>query len=338
MATSDLERFFGYVRAFELAFVTGAWSGLEPWFADDARHVVQHGGPFGDGATGRARVIDDLRASTARVDARFDVRIPEIVAGPITRPDGVWMRWAMTMRRAGLPDMRVEGEHLTKYDPASGRIAAIEERLDPATAPRVAAYLAQHGDRLRPEASPFDASLSAADARDLETAIGRSLARCYGHAKSEQDIGAALAVCSDDFVLDTPCLGVTARGRREAEAQLAVFFTAFPDYGVKVEGVTADPTSVACWGIARMRFGGPLLGLPPTGKTAEVPFVSIFPLRGGALAGEKFFFDLATLCAQIDLPLEALLRAVAPLQPSRAGDALGTSPSHASAGPPAASL
>src|ERR1041384_3119104 len=37
MAT-DLERFFEYARAFEMAYVADLWAGLEGSFTDDARH------------------------------------------------------------------------------------------------------------------------------------------------------------------------------------------------------------------------------------------------------------------------------------------------------------
>jgi hypothetical protein len=75
-----------------------------------------------------------------------------------------------------------------------------------------------------------------------------------------------------------------------------------------------------------MTFAGPLLGLAPTGRTADLPFVSIFPVRGGALAGEVFLFDAATLCKQIALPLVSLDEALASLR------AAATGPAHAARG------
>src|SRR5262249_47454611 len=163
-------------------------------------------------------------------DRRFDVRIPHILEGPRTRPDGIWMRFGVTLRRDGLPDLHVEGEHLVRFEGA--RIARIEETMAPGTAERVTAYLAEHGARLRPVALP----LSDANRRDLEAATMRALVRCYGAAKSEQDVGAALALCTEDFALETVSFGVEARDRKEAELQLAAFFRAFPDYRVALDG------------------------------------------------------------------------------------------------------
>lgn len=52
-------------------------------------------------------------------DPGFDARIPEILEGPLTRPDGIWTRFALVLRRAGVPELRLEGAHLTVY--ADGR-------------------------------------------------------------------------------------------------------------------------------------------------------------------------------------------------------------------------
>ena len=106
---SDLERFFGYVRAFELANLTSHWSLLEPCFSEDACHLVDDGGVLGGDDHGRAAVIDGpARQRATGTTGASTSRIPEILEGPITRPDGIWMRWALTLRRAGLPELRIE--------------------------------------------------------------------------------------------------------------------------------------------------------------------------------------------------------------------------------------
>ncbi len=119
------------------------------------------------------------------------------------------------------------------------------------------------------------------------------------------------------------CLGLATAGREEAAQQLALFFTAFPDYGVTLHGIAAEGAHVACWGEARMTFAGPFLGHEPTGKTAVLPCVAIFTCADGMLRGERFFFDLAALCMQIDLPLRTVVDTLAPLRSgSRTADDL----------------
>jgi predicted ester cyclase len=311
MAT-DLERFFDYARAFEMAYVADTWSGLEPFFAEDARHTVEDAGPLALRDHGRTAVVEGLRQGAMAVDRRFDVRIPEIIDGPSCRPDGIWMRFALTFRRAGLPELRLEGEHLARYE--DGQIAALEERLAPGMSERVVAYLDEHGPRLRPAGSPFHFDLAPLDRRDLDLAVQRTIVRSYASAKSNQDLGAALALCSRDFRLETVCIGLATRDRDEAAQQLAVFFTAFPDYGVTLHGMAAEGTHVACWGDARMTFAGPFLGHAPTNKTAVLPYVAIFSCADAMLRGERFFFDLAALCRQIGLSQAAVVDALAPLR------------------------
>lgn len=314
-ATSDLEHFFGYVRAFELAQAADAWQVIQPCFAEDAVHRVHEGGPLGGEDRGRAAVVEGLRQSVLRHDRRFDARIAEIVEGPVTRPDGVWMRWNLTLRRAGVPELRLEGEHVTEY--ADGRIRRIEEWLPAGSGARVEAFVAEHGARLKPEGSP-PSPPAAADLRDLEAATARSLARCYAGAKSERDIGAALFLCGDDFALETVPFGTRARGRAETAAQLAVFFRSFPDYAVELEGFAQGDGVVATWGRARLSFRGALFGQPPTGKTAELPIFCLLGIQGGLLRSERFFFDRAELCEQLGLAPAALASSLAALRGAEA--------------------
>jgi steroid delta-isomerase-like uncharacterized protein len=315
MATTDLERFFGYMQAFELAWLSDDWSGLTDLFAPGAIYEPIDAGAFGGGGTGRDAAIAALRASTSGIDRRFDVRLPEVLEGPLTRPDGtIFMRYSLTLRRAGVPDFVSYGDHVTTF--ASGRIARIVDTPDAGVAARLADYLEEHGAKLRPAGSALATSIDPRDARDLDAAMSRSLARAYGHAKSEQDIGAALAVCSPDFVLDTPSLGTTARGREEVTLQLGLFFEIFPDYRFAGEGCAAENGSIAFWGRVHMTFAKPFLGIPATGRKIDMPAVSIFTQQGGALGSETFFLDLATLAEQMGVGVDDMRARLAMLRPA----------------------
>lgn len=303
---SDLELFFAYMRAFETACLSGDWSPVAACFAPDARHDLPGGGPFGASTCGREAVVAGLRASVEGVDRRFDARIPEIVTGPEPTPEGVVMRYALALRRAGLPELRFEGDHRTVFE--KGRIVLLEDVPAPDTAARAAAYLAEHGAKLKPAGSPFAPPASPADAADLDAAVGRSLARSYGHAKSRQDVGATLALCHENFRLDTVSLGVVAHDRKQAEQQLGLFFRAFPDYRVTLDGLASGAGTTTAWGTAQMTFDGDFLGAKPTGRSARLPFFSVFTHGFGGLTGERFFFDKASLCEQIGLPLETVAK------------------------------
>ena len=315
MATTDLERFIGYMQAFELAFLADDWSVLNDLFAEGAVYEPVDAGAFGGGGTGREAAIAALRASTSGIDRRFEVRIPEVLEGPLTRPDGtIFMRYRLTLRRAGVPDFVSHGDHVTTY--ADGRIARIVDTPDAGSGARLAEYLQQHGTKLRPAGSPLATDVDPRDARDLDGAIARSLARAYGYAKSEQDVGAALAVCSPDFVLATPSMGLAARGRDEVAAQLGVFFDVFPDYGFTGEGCAAENGAVAFWGRVHMTFARPFLGIAATGRKIDMPAMSVFTQQGGALVSETFHLDLATLAEQMGVPVDAMRAQLALLQPA----------------------
>jgi len=302
---SDLERLFRYMRDFEIAYLTGDFAVIERHFHEDAIHEIGGGGaPIGSGGVGRAAIIAGLRAGVDAVDRRFDARIPEILEGPQMRSDGIWMRFALRLRRAGLPELCIHGEHLAEY--RGGRIAGLRERVADGEPARVAAYLAEHHARLRAAGSPFAPITSAADMEALDAATGRSLVRCYGAAKSEQDTDAALTVCSDGFSIDTVAFGIASRDREETRLHLQSFFLAFPDYAVTLEGFATSPGIVSCWGTARLTFGGDFLGHRATGRTAELPIFCVFETAAGTLASERFFFDLAALCEQIEVPVAAL--------------------------------
>jgi predicted ester cyclase len=305
---SPCQSFIQYALSFEQAYVSNQWRLLEPMFTEDAVHTVTDGGPFAtdDPRRGRAAVIAGLQRAVETVDRRFDVRVPEIIEGPRREGDRVWMRFRLRLRRAGLPELCVEGEHVTVHA-ADGRIAELHESLAPGHDVRTADFLSRHDAALRPVGSAFAPVSQAADLRDLEAAARSTLVRCYGMAKGQQDIEAALVLCHPNFAIEAVPFRMASANREETRQQLALFFTAFPDFQPLISGLVADAAGAACWGQARMTHGGPLLGLPPSGKTATLPFFSAFEFRDGLLSKEIFSVDLAALCDQIEAPVERVL-------------------------------
>lgn len=141
----------------------------------------------------------------------------------------------------------------------------------------------------------------------------RQLVHEYAAAKSAQDIARALAVCDDAFVLETIAFGTRSRGREETAAQLAIFFAAFPDYGVTLDGEACGDGVLTCWGEARLSLRGDIFDQQATGRTARVAFCCLFTFRDDRIASERFFFDLAALCEQVGISTDrvsAALRAL----------------------------
>ena len=107
--STDIGQFAAYAMAFEQTFADDDWSRLTPHLAPDAEHEVSAAVRSPGTPVGRAELIADQKRNVEDMDRRFDLRIPEVVAGPDVRDGVVWMDWRLTLRRAGIPDLVVEG-------------------------------------------------------------------------------------------------------------------------------------------------------------------------------------------------------------------------------------
>ena len=314
---STLDQFVAYAIAFEQVLETDDWTALEPFFTPDAVHETRGGGPLAGCWQGRDAVIAGLRYGVGILDRRFDRRVPEVRSGPEVRGDSVWMTWRLRLERAGLPDLVIDGSHDAVM--RDGAIWRLEEALSPVQSERLTTYLETHDARLRaaePSPCAYAAPAPAAGSPEGESLAQhrmRSLVQGYARAKSRADGDAALAFCHDGFRLETVPFGIASHDRAETAVHLGIFFQAFPDYTVALEDIAYGASSVGCWGTARMTMRGDAFGIKATGATAEFPVACAFGFRDGLLASERFYFDLASLCDGIRVPVEefrAALRAL----------------------------
>ena len=299
---NPVERFAHYALAFEQALVSDDWAPVAACLSTDAVYETFGAGPLAGRAEGRDAVVERLAHGVNALDRRFDARIPEVLEGPSEREGGVWMRFGLTYTRAGLPDLRFTGDHIAYFQ--GEQVCRIEEYVPVAVGTAVDTYLAAHGSALKPASVTLPTS----------PATMRRLVGAYAAAKSRQDVDAALALCSDEFELETVALGTRAVGSAAARAHLGLFFLAFPDYRVRLDGLAAGDGALCAWGQARMTFAGPIAEIPPTGRTAQLPVSCVFTFAGERIRSERFFFDLATLCEQTGMPLEPVRAAAAALQ------------------------
>jgi hypothetical protein len=84
-----------------------------------------------------------------------------------------------------------------------------------------------------------------------------------------------------------------------------------PDLAPDDEGIAVGDETVVVWGTLRGRSRGGWLGVPPGGGTFAVPFANVVPFHDGLMAGEVIYFDLATLCEQAGIRLDAIRAAAA---------------------------
>jgi predicted ester cyclase len=107
----------------------------------------------------------------------------------------------------------------------------------------------------------------------------------------------------------TPERAIYARFGRRARAAYFAYFTAFPDLTPDDRGVAFGENVMVAWGFLNGTSGGDWLGVPPSGQSFAVPFTNIATFTNQLMLGESIYFDLATLCDQAALPLDAVRRA-----------------------------
>ncbi len=138
------------------------------------------------------------------------------------------------------------------------------------------------------------------------------LFEAHREAEAARDIDAILETFVTDCFLETTPLGLRSDGRDAVRAAYELqFFTAFPDLAPEDEAMAFGDDVIAVWGTLRGTSRGDWLGIAPGGGTFAVPFANVVPFRQGLMAGEKIYFDLATLCEQARIPLEDVRAAAA---------------------------
>jgi steroid delta-isomerase-like uncharacterized protein len=95
-------------------------------------------------------------------------------------------------------------------------------------------------------------------------------------------------------------------GPEEVMAYFEETRRAFPDQRNELIRLHHSEDAVIVEAILRGTHDGPLRGLPPTGRSFEMPFVALFVFEGDALVCERVYFNSGTI-------LEALGVARSPL-------------------------
>src|SRR6266511_624135 len=130
-------------------------------------------------------------------------------------------------------------------------------------------------------------------------------------AEAARDIESILETFVTDCFLETIPLGLRSEGRDAVRAAYELqFFTSFPDLAPEDEGIAFGDDVAVVWGTLRGTSRGEWLGVPPGGGAFAVPFANVVPFKQGIMAGERIYFDLATLCEQARIPI-AQIRAAA---------------------------
>ena len=81
---------------------------------------------------------------------------------------------------------------------------------------------------------------------------------------------------------------------------------AFPDQRNELLALHHADDAVLVEAVVRGTHLGPLQSLPPTGRSFELPILSIFLFDGDNLVGERVYFDSATMLRQLGVARDPL--------------------------------
>jgi steroid delta-isomerase-like uncharacterized protein len=134
--------------------------------------------------------------------------------------------------------------------------------------------------------------------RPAEEIYGPLLGR-HLEAENNRRLDETLATLTEDCVFEDMALGQVFHGRQGAGECYRMWWDAFQ---IVVHGErlhwTAEGGAVA---EARYRgtHTGAFLGIPPTGRSIDLPIAVFITFKDGLMAGGRFYYDLATLLRQL---------------------------------------
>ena len=140
-----IQRFGEYAEAFEKFFESNDASVLEPYFTEDAVYETLGAAAFAGRIEGRDAVFAHMKNSLDSFDRRFGERQLEMIEGPELRDGAVWIRWRVTYKLDGAPDLVIDGQETAEIE--GDRIERLEDRM-PEDASEMLGYLEPHAAKL----------------------------------------------------------------------------------------------------------------------------------------------------------------------------------------------
>lgn len=135
-------------------------------------------------------------------------------------------------------------------------------------------------------------------------AANQALMARHVSAESARRMEDTLATLHEDCVFDDVTLGRTFHGREGARSYYRMWWDAFGN-SVRVDDSHWTMDGLV---VAQARFqgvhDGPFLGIAPTGRPVDLPiWVQVTGFRDGLMAGERLYWDFATLLRQLGVAM-----------------------------------
>ena len=139
----------------------------------------------------------------------------------------------------------------------------------------------------------------------VSAADNAALARKAYDLWNRRDFDGGAALCAPDVEVVNIATGQTFPGPEGVRRYQQSWATAFPDARVEVTHVIAAEDGAVVEFTGRGTHTGPLAGpqgeIPATGRPVEIRFCDVYEIRGGKIARQRTYFDLATLMRQLGL-------------------------------------
>lgn len=129
---------------------------------------------------------------------------------------------------------------------------------------------------------------------DIETLVNTHLA-----AENDHRLQDTLATLHEECIFEDRTLNQIFHGRKEAGEYYTYWWNTF-DLIVKGEKRhwTTEGSMIAETHYQGTHIGE-FLGIPPTGQPVDFPVAVIITFRDSLMAGERFYYDLATILRQL---------------------------------------
>tara|TARA_R110002033_G_scaffold167009_2_gene205945 strand:- start:56 stop:487 length:432 start_codon:yes stop_codon:yes gene_type:complete len=121
-------------------------------------------------------------------------------------------------------------------------------------------------------------------------------------AEAEHDMANTLATIHPEALFEDQPIGLVLNGREATARHYDLWWSAFgiQTDGGKLHWVNDDFVIGDAWFVGT--HVGPFLGIEPTGRDVRFPFTVYVRFKDGLLSGERFFYDLNMIMAQLGQP------------------------------------
>ena len=113
---------------------------------------------------------------------------------------------------------------------------------------------------------------------------------------AEKDFTALGDLMREDYIQHNPLVGQGSIGFKDF---FEAWFKASPDFKFELRQIAAEGDKVWVHGTYSGTHKGELMGIPPTGKQVEVPFIIIYKVSGGKIVDHTMVADQAGMMQQI---------------------------------------